>query len=384
MEILHINDKEIYILGTAHVSKISKEEVLKTIDENAFDTICIELDQRRYNSLNNPKKWEETNIIDVIKKKQTGFLLANLILSSYQKRVASKINSQSGIEMITAIKEAKEKNIHLELIDRDIQTTFSRIYQKHNLWQKAKLIVSLISAIFDDEEINDKDIEALKQEDILDMALKDIEKAFPIVSEVLIDERNKILAQNIKKAPGKKILAIVGAAHIPGILKYINEDIDITEINNKVIKPKSSKIKGWIIPALIISMIAITCFKNFDQAKNQMLVWLIVNGGLSALGALIAFAHPLSVITAFVAAPITSLNPLLAAGWFAGIMEAYLRKPKVSDLQNIDEAANSLKGLYQNRFTHVLIVVILANIGSSIGTFIAGLDIFKSFISIFN
>ena len=384
MEILHINDKEIYILGTAHVSKISKEEVLKTIDENAFDTICIELDQRRYNSLNNPKKWEETNIIDVIKKKQTGFLLANLILSSYQKRVASKINSQSGIEMITAIKEAKEKNIHLELIDRDIQSTFSRIYQKHNLWQKAKLIVSLISAIFDDEEINDKDIEALKQEDILDMALKDIEKAFPIVSEVLIDERNKILAQNIKKAPGKKIFAIVGAAHIPGILKYINEDIDITEINNKVIKPKSSKIKGWIIPALIISMIAITCFKNFDQAKNQMLVWLIVNGGLSALGALIAFAHPLSVITAFIAAPITSLNPLLAAGWFAGIMEAYLRKPKVSDLQNIDEAANSLKGLYQNRFTHVLIVVILANIGSSIGTFIAGLDIFKSFISIFN
>lgn len=384
MEILHINDKEIYILGTAHVSKISKEEVLKTIDENAFDTICIELDQRRYNSLNDPKKWEETNIIDVIKKKQTGFLLANLILSSYQKRVAFKINSQSGIEMITAIKEAKEKNIHLELIDRDIQTTFSRIYQKHNLWQKAKLIVSLISAIFDDEEINDKDIEALKQEDILDMALKDIEKAFPIVSEVLIDERNKILAQNIKKAPGKKILAIVGAAHIPGILKYINEDIDITEINNKVIKPKSSKIKGWIIPALIISMIAITCFKNFDQAKNQMLVWLIVNGGLSALGALIAFAHPLSVITAFIAAPITSLNPLLAAGWFAGIMEAYLRKPKVSDLQNIDEAANSLKGLYQNRFTHVLIVVILANIGSSIGTFIAGLDIFKSFISIFN
>ena len=384
MEILHINDKEIYILGTAHVSKISKEEVLKTIDENAFDTICIELDQRRYNSLNNPKKWEETNIIDVIKKKQTGFLLANLILSSYQKRIASKINSQSGIEMITAIKEAKEKNIHLELIDRDIQTTFSRIYQKHNLWQKAKLIVSLISAIFDDEEINDKDIEALKQEDILDMALKDIEKAFPIVSEVLIDERNKILAQNIKKAPGKKILAIVGAAHIPGILKYITEDIDITEINNKVIKPKSSKIKGWIIPALIISMIAITCFKNFDQAKNQMLVWLIVNGGLSALGALIAFAHPLSVITAFIAAPITSLNPLLAAGWFAGIMEAYLRKPKVSDLQNIDEAANSLKGLYQNRFTHVLIVVILANIGSSIGTFIAGLDIFKSFISIFN
>lgn len=384
MEILHINDKEIYILGTAHVSKISKEEVLKTIDENAFDTICIELDQRRYNSLNNPKKWEETNIIDVIKKKQTGFLLANLILSSYQKRVASKINSQSGIEMITAIKEAKEKNIHLELIDRDIQTTFSRIYQKHNLWQKAKLIVSLISAIFDDEEINDKDIEALKQEDILDMALKDIEKAFPIVSEVLIDERNKILAQNIKKAPGKKILAIVGAAHIPGILKYINEDIDITEINNKVIKPKSSKIKGWIIPAIIISMIVITCFKNFDQAKNQMLVWLIVNGGLSALGALIAFAHPLSVITAFIAAPITSLNPLLAAGWFAGIMEAYLRKPKVSDLQNIDEAANSLKGLYQNRFTHVLIVVILANVGSSIGTFIAGLDIFKSFISIFN
>lgn len=384
MEILHINNKDIYLLGTAHVSKISKEEVLKAIDDIKPDTICIELDQRRYNSLNNPKKWEEMDIIDVIKKKQTGFLLANLILSSYQKRVATKVQSQSGIEMITAISEAKKRNIHLELVDRDIQTTFSRIYHKHNLWQKAKLIVSLISAIFDDEEINDSDIEALKKQDILDMALKDVEKAFPVVSEVLIDERNKILAHNIKNAGGNKILAIVGAAHIPGILNYINEDYDINEINNKVIKPKTSKIKGWIIPIIIVLMILITCFKNFDEAKNQILVWLIFNGGLSALGAMLALAHPLSIITAFIVAPITSLNPLLAAGWFAGLMEAHLRKPKVNDLTNIDEACNSIKGLYQNRFTHVLIVVILANVGSTLGTFIAGLDIFKTFISIFN
>lgn len=384
MEILHINNKDIYLLGTAHVSKISKEEVLKAIDDIKPDTICIELDQRRYNSLNNPKKWEEMDIIDVIKKKQTGFLLANLILSSYQKRVATKVQSQSGIEMITAISEAKKRHIHLELVDRDIQTTFSRIYHKHNLWQKAKLIISLISAIFDDEEINDSDIEALKKQDILDMALKDVEKAFPVVSEVLIDERNKILAHNIKNAGGNKILAIVGAAHIPGILNYINEDYDINEINNKVIKPKTSKINGWIIPIIIVLMILITCFKNFDEAKNQMLVWLIFNGGLSALGAMLALAHPLSIITAFIVAPITSLNPLLAAGWFAGLMEAHLRKPKVNDLTNIDEACNSIKGLYQNRFTHVLIVVILANVGSTLGTFIAGLDIFKTFISIFN
>ncbi|MCI5773048.1 MAG: TraB/GumN family protein [Erysipelotrichaceae bacterium] len=378
-----INDKEIYLLGTAHVSKISAQETNEIINQLEPDSVCIELDSKRYESLNNPKKWQETNITTVIKKKQTGLLLANLILSSYQKRIAKKMDSTSGLEMLEAIKLCKEKDINLELVDRDIQTTFTRIYRKHNFWQKMKLIFTLIYSIFEDEEISQEDIENLKQQDILSAALKEVEKEFPLVAEVLIDERNKILAHNIKNAPGKKIVAIVGAAHIPGMLEYIYEDYSIDEIMEVPPKTLGAKIKGWILPLIIMLVILMTFSIDSSQGIDQIQKWFFINGTLSAIGTLLAFGHPLAIITAFFAAPITSLNPLLAAGWFAGLVEAYFRKPKVKDLQDINEATNSLKAMYQNRFTHILLVVIFANVFSSLGTLVASLDIFRSFIALF-
>ena len=382
LEKIVINNKEIYLLGTAHVSKISTQETNEAINEIMPDSVCIELDKKRYDSLNNPKKWQETNITTVIKNKQTGLLLANLVLSSYQKKIAKKMGTNTGTEMIEAIRLCKEKNINLELVDRDVQTTFTRIYRKHSLWQKLKLIMTLIYSIFDDEDISEQEIENLKKDDILNAALKDVEKQFPIVAEVLIDERNKILAHNIKNAPGNKILAIVGAAHIPGILDYLNKDYEIDEMLE--IPPKSfiSKLSGWIIPLIIIGIIIITFSLDSSQGIEQIINWILITGSLSAIGTLLAFAHPLSIITAFLAAPITTLNPLLAAGWFAGLMEAYLRKPKVKDLQDINEAMNSISSMYKNRFTHILLVVVLANLFSSLGTIIAGLDVVKNFFEL--
>ncbi len=380
---IQINDKEIYLLGTAHVSKISAEQTKQLINETNPDAVCIELDEKRYESLQDPKKWQETNITTIIKKKQTGLLLANLILSSYQKKIAKKMNTDTGREMIEAIKMCKEHNIKLELIDRSIQTTFTRIYRKHTFFQKIKLIMTLIFSIFDDEEVSEQEIEDLKQQDMLSAALKEVEQQFPLVAEVLIDERNKILAHNIKNAPGTKIVAIVGAAHVPGILDYIKQDYSITEIMEVPQKSLTSKLSGWVLPLLIMTIILLTFSIDTSQGMDQIIKWFLINGTLSAIGTLLAFGHPLSIITAFIAAPITSLNPLLAAGWFAGLTEAYLRKPKVKDLQDINDAMNSIKSMYKNRFTHILLVVVMANVFSSLGTIIASLDIFKSFIDLF-
>lgn len=378
---IQINNKDIYLLGTAHVSKLSAKQVKEAIAEINPDTVCIELDEKRFNSIKNPDQWKNSNIIDVIKNKQTNLLLVNLILGSYQRKVAKQMDAKAGVEMMEAINICEHENRHLELVDRNIQTTFSRIFVKHSLWQKMKLITNLIFSIFDDEEINEEDIESLKQTDTLNAALSQVEKQFPIVAEVLIDERNKILAHNIKNAQGKVIFAVVGAAHIPGILEYIYQDYNIQEL--MVVPPKSttSKLSGWIIPILLILMILFTFTNDFNQGLNQLLSFALITGGLSALGTLIALGHPLSILTAFIAAPIASLNPLLASGWFAGLMEAHVRKPQVKDLENLQDDAMTIKTFMKNRFTHTLLVVIMANVFCSIGTIIAGLDIFIKFTS---
>lgn len=380
---LEIDGKEIYLIGTAHVSQTSRQDVKECIDEVQPDSICIELDDERYEAINNPKRWEDTDIIKVIKEKRTGYMLANLILSSYQRRVAKKLDVQAGQEMIQGIESAKELNANLVLVDRNIQTTFKRIYRKHSFFQKIKLLTTLIMSIFDDEEISSDDIESLKQSEALEVALKEVSKEFPVVAEVLIHERDQVLAHKIKNAPGKKIVAVLGAAHIPGIKKEIVKNYDIEELESIPEKKPSSKIIGWIIPILIIAMILSMFSINSELGINQIKIWILWNGSLSAIGVLLACGHPLSILTAFIAAPITSLNPLLAAGWFAGLVEAIVKKPKVKDFENILDDVNTVKGFYKNRVTHILLVVVFANLFSTIGTIISGFDIVKNFLQSF-
>lgn len=380
---LDVNGKEIYLIGTAHVSLTSRQEVKDCIDEVHPDSICIELDEDRYEAFQNPKRWEETDIIQVIRENKTGYMIVNLILSSYQRRIAKKMNVQAGQEMLQGIESSKEINAHLVLADRNIQTTFKRIYRKHSFWQKIKLFSSMILSIFEDEDITNEDIENLKQADVLDVALKDIGKEYPIVAQVLIHERDQVLAYKIKNAPGNKIVAVLGAAHIPGIKEEIYKVQDINELESIPKKKATSKIIGWIIPIAIILMILSMFTANSALGLEQIKNWILWNGSLSALGTLIAWGHPLSILTAFIAAPITSLNPLLAAGWFAGLTEAFIRKPKVKDFENLMDDVSSVKGFYKNRVTHILLVVILANLFSTLGTVIGGFDVVKNFFSLF-
>ena len=378
---VQINGKQITIIGTAHVSRHSAEEVKEIIETLQPDCVCIELDDQRFQNLKNPKKFSDMDIIQVIKDKKVGSLLVNIILSSFQKRAADKLNASAGMEMMTGIQCAEDLGCELKMIDRNIQTTFTRIWRSHSFMQKCKLLTNLIMSIFDDEEISEEDIENLKQSDMLDAALKEVSKEFPVVARVLVHERDEVLAQNMKTAPGTNIVAVVGAAHVPGILKAIHKDIDVDELCSIPEKTLISKISGWIIPALIVGLIGYTLMQSTQMGLQQIKSWFLWNGLLSAFGTLLCASHPLTVLTALVAAPFTSLNPLLAAGWFAGLTEAVLRKPKVSDFSNLSEDVATFKGFYKNRVTHILMVVIMANVFSSLATIISGLDIVKTFFS---
>lgn len=377
-------DKEIYLVKTAHVSKASAEEVKTVIEEIDPDTICVELDKDRLKSIDDKDAWRNQDIVKVIKTKQVGYLMVTIILSSFQKRMAKSMDSKSGAEMIEGVLQARSKNKELILADRPVKTTFSRIWSKLGFKEKAKLLASIIESVFDNEEISEEELNELKEADALEAALNEVSKEFPTVKKVLVDERDAYLSTKIKNAKGKKIVAIIGAAHAGGIIKNIDKDFNIKEFEIVEKKKGVGNIVKWAIPTIIILMIAITLFLNKDVGLEQIKSWILWNGTFSAIGALIALGHPLTILTAFVAAPLTSLNPLLSAGFFAGIVEATIRKPKVKDFEDIAEDTASFKGFFKNRVTRILLVVLLSGIFSAIATFVSGVDIASSFAKVFS
>lgn len=380
---LKINEKEILLVGTAHVSKDSAREVKELIEQEKPDSVCVELCSARYNSINNRDKWKNMDIISIIKQKKAPLLLVNLILSSFQKRLAQQLGINPGQEMIQAISSAKDVNAHLVLADRDIQVTFTRLWKKLSLWGKMRILIMLIFSMFSKEKISEEEIERLKSEDVLTVALSELARSFPRLKNILIDERDQYLAEKIKLAPGDKVIAIVGAGHVPGIKKEINKEHDLTALTKIPSASKWLKVLVWGIPLAIIAIIASTFTYSPPTGFNQITQWFLWNGSLSALGALIAMAHPISILTAFIVAPFSSLNPLLAAGWFAGIAEALVRRPLVGDFEQLEDIT-TLKDFFRNRVTKILLVVALANLGSVAGTFIGGAKVVQLFIDTVN
>ena len=380
---LEIDGRQLILIGTAHVSHKSVDEVKEIIEAEKPDTVCVELCQSRYQSITDTDKWKNTDIVKVIKEGKAFLLLANLLLSSYQKKLANKFGIKPGQEMIQGITSAGEIGATLCLADRDIQTTMLRLWRSIGLWGKLKLFFQLMLSMVLDEEISEEELEKLKTQDMLSTVLDDLSRSFPLLKSILIDERDKYLAQKIKTAPGNKLVAVLGAGHIPGIKKELSGDHDLASLSR--IKPASrvSKVVAWSIPLIIIAIIVLTFSVDRATGIEQILSWVLWNGSLGVLGAILALAHPLSILTAFVAAPISSLSPLLAAGWFAGLTEALIRKPSVKDFESLSEDIHTIRGFWRNKVTHILLVVIFANLGSSVGTIIGGADVISKFINIF-
>jgi len=377
---IYLDGKEFILIGTAHVSKHSAEQVKAVIESERPDSVCIELDEQRYQSLSDGNKWKDMDIFKVIKEKKATLLLMNLALSSFQKRMANQLGINAGQEMIQGIQSAKEIEANLVLADRDIQITFSRIWHNVGLWGKVQLLTQIVFSIFSKESISEEELEKMKSQDMLNSILSDFTEYFPKLKTPLIDERDQYLAQKIREAPGNKVVAVLGAAHIPGIKKEIRKDHDLEIITQIPKKSKVPKIIGWAIPVMIIAMIVYTFYTNPTAGLQQTISWLLWHGGLSALGTALAFGHPLTILTAFIAAPITALDPITAAGWFTGIVQAYIVKPNVRDFESLAEDVTSVKGFWNNKVTRILLVVVMANLGSSLGTFIGGADVIRLFI----
>ena len=377
---LHVNGKEIILIGTAHVSKKSAEQVKEVIEAEKPDSVCVELDEPRYQSIMDGNKWKEMDIFKVIKEKKATLLLMNLAISSFQKRMAKQIGIKPGQEMIQGIESAKETGAELVLADRNIQVTFSRIWHNIGLFGKAKLMLQIFYGIFNNETVSEEELEKLKSKDMLNAMLNEFTVAFPRLKTPLIDERDQYLAEKIRYAPGEKVVAVLGAAHVPGITKEIHKEHDLKKLTAVPPKSPAPKIIAWMIPILILSVIAYTFYANPSAGMQQTISWVLWNGSFSALGAAIAMGHPLAILTAFVAAPITSLNPLLAAGWLAGLVQAFIRRPSVADFETLAEDVYSVKGFWNNKVTRILLIVVLANLGSTLGTIIGGADVVRLFL----
>jgi len=366
-----LNDKKIILVGTAHISQDSIDEVTQIIREEKPDTVCVELCQSRYDSIHNANRWKNMDIIKVIKQGKTPVLLANLMMSAFQKKMGDKLGVKPGTEMVKALEVAEEVGARTVLADRDVTITLKRTWGKLSLWEKMKLFGQLFFGLFEAPDISEEDIEKLKEKDMLTEAIETLSKALPSVKTVLVDERDLYLSTKIAEAEGETIVAVVGAAHTPGIKKHIGSPVDLSELEILPKPKKTGKILKWLIPLAMLGVI-IYGFLGVDMKVGLDMIkyWVLINGVLAATGAILVGAHFITIISAFVAAPITSLNPTVAAGWVAGLTEAWIRKPKVEDFENLANDITSIKGFRKNKVTKILLVVVFCNLGSAIGTFI--------------
>lgn len=369
---VQVDGKDVYLVGTAHVSQESVQDVRTTVEQVHPETICVELCKSRHQAITQADAWSKMDIFKVIRQKKAVFLLAQLIMTSFYRRLGQKLGIQPGAEMIEGIRQAEQTKAELVLADRDIEITLKRVWGYLGFWSKVKLAMQVVMGIFVQEEIDADTIETLKQKDQLESVMAEFAGKFPEIKRRLIDERDTYLAQKIRSAPGRSIVAVVGAGHINGIKSQIQQERDLAEL--MALPPKSiwPKIIGWGVPLLIVAMLAYGFTRGTRHGFENVYIWVLVTGSLSALGAAMAFAHPLTILSAFLAAPITTLHPLIAAGWVAGLVQAFIKRPKVSDLESLPAAIETVKGFWSNPVTRILLVCALANLGSMIGTYVAG------------
>ncbi len=371
-QLLEVDGRKVLLVGTAHVSEESARLVAEVIAAEKPDTVCVELCASRYQSIRQKDQWQNMDIVRVIREKKSFLLLSNLLLASLQKKIARKLNVRPGQEMIQAIESAEAAGAAVCLADRDIRITLSRTWRLMRFRDKVKLLAQLIFSLGQVDDISAEDVEKMKEQDVLETVLADVGKSLPIVKAILIDERDRYLAHKIRQAPGEKIVAVVGAGHVPGIIKYWDADTDIAPLERLPPRSRLSALLKWGLPLGIVALIVTGFFIGGVAAGKDMVIWwLLANGVLAGLGALAALAHPLTIVSSVLAAPLTSLNPMIAAGWVSGLVEAFSRKPRVIDFENLQEDIHTLRGFWKNKVTRVLLVVVFTNLGSSIGTFVA-------------
>ncbi len=378
VHVLNVGGREFLIVGTAHISRESADLVREVIEKERPDCVCVELDAQRFEALSQKRKFQELDVRQVIRKKQLAALLANLLLASYQKKLGGALGILPGTELLEATEVAKEHGIPIALCDRDVRVTLRRAWASMGFFKKTLLASNLMVSIFERPEVSEDDLRRLRDQDVLSELMRELGDAMPNLKAALIDERDVYLAQRMREAAGDRIVAVVGAGHVGGISHALaaTRDVDLTEI--ETIPPVSPiwKVVGWGIPALIIaSLLYIGVSKGAEVAGENLLFWIVANGVPSAIGGLLAFAHPITTLAAFFAAPVTSLTPVIGVGYVCAFLQAYLQPPKVRELESLADDVGKPREWWRNRMLRVILVFILTTLGSILGTWVGGAKI---------
>jgi pheromone shutdown-related protein TraB len=381
VQVIYLGTKEIILIGTAHISKDSVDLVRRVIKNETPDCVCVELDDKRYKTLSRKKRWESLDLKKIIQKKQLSTLLFNLILASYQKKLGNQLGVLPGAELLVAVRTAEENRISIALCDRDVRVTLRRAWHATSFFKKSYLMASLFAGLFDRTEITEEKLNELKKTDLLSELMMELGKALPELKRVLIDERDTFLSERIKKAEGKRIVAVVGAGHIVGIKKALPEDrnAQMEEINT--IPPVSSiwKVLGWSVPAIIFASLGVIALqKGYEIAGENIIYWILANGIPSSIGAMVALAHPFTIVSAFAAAPVTSLTPVIGAGYVTALVQVLVRPPVVREFETVLEDMSTLTGWWKNKLLKVFLAFLLPGLGSMIGSWIGGYEIISN------
>ncbi len=381
---IKVDGREFILVGTAHISRESAKLVREVIQNEQPDVVCVELDPQRYQALSQQRKWENLDLKTVIRQKQLATLMINLLLASYQKRLGQQLGVQPGVELLEAVKVAEENGIPVALCDRDIRITLRRAWNSMNLLDKVKLLTAGMAGIFEKQEISEEKLAEIRQKDVLSELITELGNAMPTLKTALIDERDTYLAQKIRAASGQRVVAVVGAGHVQGMITALQSahERDLGEIEQ--IPPVSPLWKwvGWGVPAIIIGSIALIGYnKGLAAAGDNAMYWFLANGIPSSIGGLIAGAHPVTVVTAFMAAPFTSLTPVIGAGYVCAFVQAYVQPPVVKEFQTVSEDVGHLRNWWKNKLLRIFLVFILTSLGSLIGTYIGAYEIISNLLN---
>jgi len=370
---LERGDRVFHIIGTAHISAKSVEEVRRVIEAVRPDAVCVELCKTRFEAITDPDRWRKLDVFKVIREGKTLYLLANLALSAYQKALGDKLGVQPGAEQREGIEAAKAVGATLVLADREIQATLKRTWANVPFWRKFTLLGALFEPAEEVEELSVERLEAMKDRDTISDMMREFAQALPEVKRPLIDERDLYLIASVTRAPGRRVVAVVGAGHVEGMVAHLG-DADAVDLEALSVIPPPSRLSRalqWLVPGLLLALFYVGYQQTAGRSLEELVwAWVLPTSLMSALLTLLALPKPLTVLAAALASPLTTLHPAIGSGMVTGVVEAWLRKPTVGDSEALLSDAATLSGLYRNPFTRVLLVAVFSSIGSALGAYV--------------
>ena len=375
------------LLGTAHVSRASVDAVRAAVASGEYDSVAVELDPGRLQSLTDPDTLAKLDLVKVIREGKTHLFAANLALAAYQRRLAEQLGVEPGEELKAGALDAQALGLPVHLIDREVGLTFKRALQSLGWWQRTKVGAGILASMFGDEEVGDDEIEKLKQGDMMESSFGEFAAESPQLYQAIIAERDQYMASALRQvAAGKptgatspyRVLAVVGAGHLPGLTRHLKDDTaDPVETRRSLEVVKAKSRFPWM--EVVIGLFLVGGFAwgfwqgGVDVGSDLLLQWVLATGVLGAIGCAIAGGHPLSILAAFISSPLTPLHPALASGTVSAFVEATLRKPTYADFMALRDDVQTMRGWWKNRVARVLLNFFLTSLGTAIGVWTGGL-----------